>query len=131
MALGMWFTCQCRTQFRAYVPKNQFFSPITGTTVDWRAVDQREEADGEVVQVQDLAQTMGQIFVDLRQADPVQCPTCGEELDLWSRLHQRLFGAPVGRLSPTLSVKRSPEFRPQNSPLKSDVFKSVSGGALR
>ena len=92
MALGIWIPCPCGTHIRAYIPKEILFGPISGKTVNWKAIDNREEAEGAVREIKDFAKKMGQTFIDLRESKRVHCPTCEKELDVQSTFHQWMFG---------------------------------------
>ena len=82
MALGMLYTCTCGTRYKVYVPKQKLFRPVTGKTVDWTAVDAREEKQGDVAEVQRMAVVTSTTFLDMRDMDNVECPVCGEEMRL-------------------------------------------------
>ena len=66
MALGLSYRCSCGERFKVYLPKGKVYANAVSRAVDWRAVDAREEAHGEVDEVQRLAETTGCTFVDGR-----------------------------------------------------------------
>ena len=82
MALGMLYTCSCGARYKVYVPKQKLFRPVTGTTVNWKAVDAREEAQGDVAAVKRMADVTSSTFLDMREQDNVECPVCGTEMKL-------------------------------------------------
>lgn len=92
MAVGIWIPCPCGTHIKAYVPKALLFGPISGKTVNWRAIDDREEAEGAVQKIKDVAENIGQTFIDLRESEDTQCPACKKYLDVQGILHQWMFG---------------------------------------
>ena len=47
MALGLSYRCSCGKKYKIYMPKGKLFSEIVSRVVDWHAIDNREEADGE------------------------------------------------------------------------------------
>ena len=82
MALGFLYTCNCGRRFKAYVPKQKLFGRLTGTTVDWNRIDQREEADGGIDEVRRQADSTQCSFVDARGGGRLRCPSCESEVDL-------------------------------------------------
>jgi hypothetical protein len=51
LALGLSYRCACGKKYKIYMPKHKLFGEIVSRTVDWLAVDAREEAEGEVEDV--------------------------------------------------------------------------------
>lgn len=92
MALGFLYTCTCGKRFKAYVPKQTMFRTITGATVDWERIDQRDEADGCIEQVKRHAQFTQSSFVDVRGGERLTCPTCSHEIDLVSHFRTVMTG---------------------------------------
>jgi hypothetical protein len=43
-------------KYKVYMPKHNLWGGIITPVVDWREVDAREEADGEIEEVQRLAE---------------------------------------------------------------------------
>lgn len=82
MALGLSYRCTCGEHFKIYVPKDKVYGDAVSRAVNWRAVDAREEADGEVDEVRRVAETTGCIFVDGRKVARLACPRCTAEVDL-------------------------------------------------
>ena len=82
MALGMLYLCSCGERFRVYVPKQKLFRAVTGKSVNWKAIDAREEDEGDVEDVKRMADLTNSTFVDLRQDERVQCEICSEEMNL-------------------------------------------------
>ena len=56
MALGLSYDCDCGMKYKVYMPKHNLWGGIITPVVDWREVDAREEADGEIEEVQRLAE---------------------------------------------------------------------------
>ena len=56
VALGLSYRCGRGMKYKIYMPKRKIFRDIVNRVVDWQAVDAREEADGEVEEVQRLAE---------------------------------------------------------------------------
>ncbi|MBT6621672.1 MAG: hypothetical protein HOB41_17515 [Gemmatimonadetes bacterium] len=54
MALGLSYCCDCGMKYKVYTPKRNLLGGIITPVVDWREVDAREEADGEIEEVQRL-----------------------------------------------------------------------------
>ena len=93
MALGITYRCTCGEKFKIYLPKGKVYGDTVSRAVDWRAVDAREEADGEVDAVQRLAETTGCTFVDGRDTACLICPGCLDELDLVAHFRTRVLQA--------------------------------------
>ncbi len=94
MALGMLYTCTCGTRYKVYVPKQKLFRPVTGPTVDWKAVDAREDEQGEVAEVKRMADVTSCTFLDMRESDNVECPACGAEMRLLRHFRSLLAFSP-------------------------------------
>ena len=71
------------------MPKRNIFGEIVNRVVDWQAVDAREEADGEVEEVQRLAEISHCSFIDGR----VTCSDCTSEIDLTEYFRTRMISA--------------------------------------
>jgi hypothetical protein len=82
MALGLLYTCRCGTRYKVYVPKFRLFRGLTGTWVDWQAIDNRDEASGDITEVRRLAELTHCSFFDMRQGERLTCGECREETDL-------------------------------------------------
>ena len=82
MALGLSYRCTCGEHFKIYVPKNKVYGDAVSRAVDWQAIDDREEADGEVDDVKRLAETTGCAFINAGKASLLRCPQCMAEVDL-------------------------------------------------
>ena len=82
MALGFLYTCGCGRRFKAYVPKQKLFQPMTGGTVDWARIDRREQDDGGVEEVKRHADYTRSSFVDVRGDEHLTCASCDREVDL-------------------------------------------------
>ena len=92
MALGFLYTCTCGKRFKAYVPKHRMFCTITGDTVDWERIDQRDEDEGQVEEVRRQAQLTHSSFVDVRGNERLTCPDCEREIDLISHFRGVMTG---------------------------------------
>ena len=92
MALGLSYRCSCGEHFKIYVPKNKIYGEVVSQAVDWQAVDAREEADGEVDDVQRVAETTGCTFIDARKISLLRCSECMIEVDLVDLFRSRLIG---------------------------------------
>ncbi len=75
--------------YKVYMPKRKIFGEIVNRVVDWQAVDAREEADGEVEEVQRLAEVSHCSFIDGR----VTCSDCTSEIDLTEYFRTRMISA--------------------------------------
>ena len=65
------------------MPKQKLFRGLTGKHIDWSAVDDDDDARGDVDEVMAMAAITGSEFVDLRlDCDNVTCGTCKSEVDL-------------------------------------------------
>lgn len=84
MALGFLYTCSCGKRFKVYVPKQKLFRTITGGTVNWQQIDEREEADGAVAEVQRQAERTQSDFFDARSGGRLRCGECQSEVNLLS-----------------------------------------------
>jgi len=91
VALGISYRCTCGEKFKIYLPKGKVYGDTVSRAVDWRAVDAREEADGEVDDVQRVAETTGCTFVDGRITACLICPRCLDELDLVDHFRTRVL----------------------------------------
>lgn len=91
MALGLSYRCSCGKRFKIYLPKGMVYGETVSRVVDWRAVDAREEADGEVDDVQRVAETTGCTFVDGSKTARLSCPSCTSEVDLADHFRTRLL----------------------------------------
>ena len=75
------------------MPKRKLFGDIVSRAVDWQAVDAREEADGEVNEVERLAEMTRCHFIDGRVTERLICPECAAEIDLAEHFRIRLIKA--------------------------------------
>ena len=91
MALGISYRCTCGENFKIYLPKGKVYGDTVSHAVDWQAVDAREEANGEVDEVQRVAETTGCTFVDGRTTACLTCPRCLKELDLVRHFRARVL----------------------------------------
>ena len=91
MALGLSYRCSCGERYKIYLPKGKVYGEAVSRAVDWRAVDAREEADGEVDEVRRVAETTGCIFVDGRLTSRLICRHCATEIDLVRHFRSRLL----------------------------------------
>ena len=82
MALGLPYCCHCGEKFKVYLPKEKVYGEAISRAVDWKAVDAREEADGEIDEVKRVADTTGCTFVDGRRTLHLTCHTCTSKVDL-------------------------------------------------
>ncbi|MGY8826033.1 MAG: hypothetical protein ACKVJG_19195 [Candidatus Latescibacterota bacterium] len=71
-------------------PKRKLFSEIVSRVVDWYAIDRREEADGEIDEVQRLAIVSRCEFIDARRTNRLICGDCTNEIDLTEHFRDRL-----------------------------------------
>ena len=69
-------------KYKVYMPKHKLFGDLVNRVVDWQAVDAREEADGEVEEVQRLAEISRCSFIDGRVTERLICSDCTSEIDL-------------------------------------------------
>jgi hypothetical protein len=90
MALGLSYRCSCGKKFKIYMPKRKLFSEIVNRVVDWHAIDNREEADGEVDEVQRIAMVSRCEFIDARRTDHLICGDCTGEINLTEHFRTRL-----------------------------------------
>jgi len=75
------YRCGCDVEYKGYIPKRSL--GIIGTrVVDWQAVDAREEADGEIEDVQHLAEMSQRSFVNGRITERLICSVCASQIDL-------------------------------------------------
>lgn len=93
MALGLSYRCMCGRKYKIYMPKSKLFVDIVNRVVDWQAVDAREEAEGEVDQVERLAEMTRCQFVDGRVTERFICPACAAEFDLAEHFRTHLIRA--------------------------------------
>ena len=91
MALGLSYRCTCGAHFKIYLPKDKVYGDAVSRAVNWRAVDAREEANGEVEAVRRVAETTGCTFVDGRLTRRLSCPVCTSEIDLVDHFRHRLL----------------------------------------
>lgn len=91
MALGISYRCTCGEKFKIYLPKGKVYGEAVSRAVNWQAIDAREEADGEVDEVERVAATTGCTFVDGRVTACLICPSCLKELDLVSHFRTRVL----------------------------------------
>ena len=91
MALGLSYCCECGQKFKIYLPKGKVYGDAVSRAVDWRAIDAREEADGEVDEVRRVAETTGCTFVDGRRARTFTCPGCTSEVDVVEHFRSRVM----------------------------------------
>ncbi|MEE3339025.1 MAG: hypothetical protein VX255_21785 [Candidatus Latescibacterota bacterium] len=91
MALGLSYRCACGERFKVYLPKGMVYGETVSRAVDWDAVDAREEADGEVDELQRVAESTGCTFIDGRKTPHLACPSCTSELDLVDHFRTRLL----------------------------------------
>ena len=91
MALGLSYRCSCGEHFKIYVPKNKIYRDAVSRSVDWQAVDAREEADGEIDDVKRVAETTGCTFIDARKIPLLRCPQCMDEVDLVAHFRSHLL----------------------------------------
>jgi hypothetical protein len=91
MALGLFYRCSCGERFKIYLPKGKVYDDVVNRVVDWCAVDAREQADGDVDEVQRLAESTGCRFVDGRKITLLACPRCTKEINLVSHFRSRLL----------------------------------------
>ena len=89
VALGLSYRCGCGVNYKVYMPKRKIFGEIVNRVVDWQAVDAREEAAGEVEEVQRLAEISHCSFIDGR----VTSPDCTSEIDLTEYFRTRMISA--------------------------------------
>lgn len=75
------------------MPKRKIFGEIVNRVVDWQAVDAREEADGEVEEVQRLAEVSHCSFIDGRVTERLTCSDCTSEIDLTEYFRTRMISA--------------------------------------
>ena len=90
MALGLSYCCGCGMKYKVYMPKRKIFGEIVNRVVDWQAVDAREEADGEIEEVQRLAEMSLCSFIDGRVTERLICSDCTSEIDLAEHFRTRL-----------------------------------------
>ena len=90
MALGLSYCCGCGMKYKVYMPKRKIFGEIVNRVVDWQAVDAREEADGEIEEVQRLAEMSRCSFIDGRVTERLICPGCTCEIDLTEHFRTHL-----------------------------------------
>lgn len=93
MALGLSYRCACGKQYKIYMPKGKLFSSVVTRFVDWRAVDAREEAEGDVDRVRRLATLTRCEFVDGRVTERLICTDCAAEIDLTRHFRSALTRA--------------------------------------
>ena len=93
MALGLSYRCGCGVNYEVYMPKRKIFGEIVNRVVDWQAVDAREEADGEVEEVQRLAEISHCSFIDGRVTERLTSPDCTSEIDLTEYFRTRMISA--------------------------------------
>ena len=91
VALGLSYRCICGKKYKIYMPKRKLFSDLVSRMVDWQAIDAREEADGEVEEVERLAAMSRCHFVDGRMIEHLTCPDCAAEIDLTQHFRTRLL----------------------------------------
>lgn len=91
MALGLYYRCRCGERYKIYLPKGKVYGDAVSRAVDWRAVDAREEADGEVDEVRRVAETTGCTFVDGRMEGVLVCRACASEIDLVHHFRSQLL----------------------------------------
>lgn len=91
MALGLSYRCTCGEHYKIYLPKDTVYGEAVSRAVNWRAVDAREEADGEVDAVRRVAESTGCTFVDGRKTRRLSCPVCTSEIDLVTHFRNRLL----------------------------------------
>ena len=73
------YRCGCDVEYKGYIPKRSL--GIIGTrVVDWQAVDAREEADGEIEDVQHLAEMSQRSFIDGRITERLICSVCSSQI---------------------------------------------------
>jgi hypothetical protein len=92
MALGLSYRCNCGEHFKIYVPKNKVYGDAVSGAVDWQAIDDREEADGEVDDVKRLAESTGCTFINAGKVSLLRCPQCLAEVDLVHHFRTSLLG---------------------------------------
>ena len=78
-------------KYKVYMPKRKLFGDLVNRIVDWQAVDAREEADGEVEEVQRLAEISRCSFIDGRVTARLICSDCTSEIDLTEHFRTRLI----------------------------------------
>ena len=78
-------------KYKVYMPKRKLFGDLVNRVVDWQAVDAREEADGEVEEVQRLAEISRCSFIDGRVTERLICSDCASEIDLTEHFRTRLI----------------------------------------
>ena len=93
MALGLSYRCACGRKYKIYMPKRKLFDDLVNRVVDWEEVDAREEAEGEVKEVERLAKLTRCQFVDGRLIERLICPECAAEIDLIEHFRNRLIRA--------------------------------------
>ena len=82
MAIGFLYSCTCNQRFKVYVPKRKLFAALTGNTVNWKAVDDRDEAEGGVRELMRQAEFVECNFVDTRENETLTCPVCTKQINL-------------------------------------------------
>jgi len=75
------------------MPKRKLFGDIVSRTVNWQAIDAKEEAEGEVEEVERLAEMTRCQFIDGRVTKRLICPECAAEIDLAQHFRTRLIRA--------------------------------------
>jgi hypothetical protein len=90
VALALSYCCTCGRRYKIYVPKQKVFGETISRSVDWQAVDAREEAHGEVDEVRRVADVTGCTFVDGRHTARLVCPGCAAEIDFFEQFRSRL-----------------------------------------
>ena len=91
MALGLSYRCSCGERFKIYLPKKKVYGETVSSAVDWAAIDEREEADGEIDDVKQVALSTGCTFVDGRYTEQLTCPGCTTELDLIGHFREHIL----------------------------------------
>jgi hypothetical protein len=93
MALAFLYTCACGKRFKVYIPRLKLFAAMTGTTVNWRAEDERDQADGSIAELERLAGVNDCLFVDGRVCEEMACPACRQELCFLSHFRAIMAGS--------------------------------------